>query len=223
MAVESPPVEQSKITPLRMQMSYEDYLTWAGEHQRLTEWVEGEVIVHMPASELHQAVKIFLATLLNLFVNLSRLGRVLDAPFEMRLERSAREPDILFVAEANLTQLTDKRLMGPADLVVEIVSDDSVGRDRDDKFYEYEAARIPEYWIIDPRPNRRRAYFYQLDPQGQYQQIAVGAEGVYRSQQLPGFWLKPAWLWQETLPDPLATFAEIAGPEKVIQAIQTKS
>lgn len=42
-------------------------------------------------------------------------------------------------------------LDGPADLVVGIVSPDSVGRDRGEKFYEYAQGGVPEYWLIDPQ------------------------------------------------------------------------
>jgi Uma2 family endonuclease len=95
-----------------------------------------------------------------------------------------------------------------------------VTRDREDKFYEYEAAGIPEYWIIDPRPNRRRAYFYQRDDHGHYQPVAPDAAGRYHSRVLPGFWLKPEWLWQEKLPDHLLAAAEMMGPDKLIEFIR---
>ena len=37
------------------QMSYEDYLLWSTEDKH-AEWVNGEVIVHMPPTEIHQAL-----------------------------------------------------------------------------------------------------------------------------------------------------------------------
>jgi hypothetical protein len=38
---------------------------------------------------------------------------------------------------------------------------------------------------------------------------------------LPGFWLRPAWLWQEPLPDPLPLFFEMRGlPPDVLQGEQ---
>lgn len=215
--VETPVTEQ-----VRLKMTYDEYLAWAGEGNFLAEWVDGEVIVHMPATQLHQVVKIFLVRLLSAFADLFRLGRVLDAPFEMKLSPTgpAREPDVLFVSTANLSQLTERRLNGPADLVIEIVSDDSVTRDRDDKFFEYEAAGLPEYWIIDPRPQRRRAYFYQLDDRGRYQPVTLDANDAYHSRVLPGFWLKPDWLWQDPLPDPLTALTQVVGADKVIEFIR---
>jgi Uma2 family endonuclease len=93
-------------------------------------------------------------------------------------------------------------LVGPADLAVELISDDSVTRDRRDKFAEYAAAGIPEYWLLDPRPDHHRADFYALGPDRTYEAIPLDAEGRFASRVLPGFWLDPAWLWQDPLPKP---------------------
>ncbi|MER3485893.1 MAG: hypothetical protein C4345_07940, partial [Chloroflexota bacterium] len=71
---------------------------------------------------------------------------------------------------AHLDRLTPERVVGPPDLIIEVVSEDSEHRDRVDKFNEYEAAGVPEYWIVDNRPQRRRAYFYRLGAEGQYWQ-----------------------------------------------------
>lgn len=56
-----------------------------------------------------------------------------------------------FVASEHLDRLKETYLDGPADLVVGIVSPDSVGRDRGEKFYEYAQGGVPEYWLIDPQ------------------------------------------------------------------------
>ncbi len=56
----------------------------------------------------------------------------------------------------------------------------------------YEAAGIPEYWLIDPQ--RERAEFYQLDEQGRYQ-FVLPDEEVYHAAQLPGLAFPVDWLW----------------------------
>ena len=89
-------------------------------------------------------------------------------------------------------------LDGPADLVVEIISPESVGRDRGEKFTAYEAAGIPEYWLIDPI--RQQAEFYQLGNTNRYQFIQVGENGRYHSHILAGLWLQVDWLWLDPLP-----------------------
>ncbi len=196
----------------RLRMSYEEFLAWSGEDTH-AEWVDGEVIVHMPPREEHQRIVRFLTHLLGLFARLFELGRVYFAPFEVRLtpEGPSREPDILFVAREHLDRLTPDRLEGPADLIVEVVSPDSVQRDRDQKFREYEAAGVREYWIVDSRPGRQRADFYRLDEEGRYRLYATEDDERVASEVLPGFWLRPAWLWEEEPPDPLMALAEIRG------------
>ncbi|MEW5986478.1 MAG: Uma2 family endonuclease [Chloroflexota bacterium] len=183
--------------PNRLRMGYEQFLKWTGEDVH-AEWVNGEVIIHMPAKNFHQMTLGFLYELLGLFVQLFDLGRVMIAPFEVKIlpGRASREPDLFFVAKENLHRLDEDRLTGPADLIVEIVSGDSVHRDRHQKFKEYQEAGVREYWIIDPRPGKLRADFYRLDETGQFDLFATEDEERVQSHVLPGFWLKTAWLWQ---------------------------
>jgi Uma2 family endonuclease len=206
----------------KLRMTYEEFLAWAGEDVH-AEWVNGEVIVHMTAKQRHQEVVQFLFALFDLFNQFLRVGRFFTAPYQMKLasDGPGREPDILFVTREREALVKDQGVQGPADLVIEIVSDDSVTRDRVDKFEEYEQYGVREYWIIDPRPRRPRAEFYQLDESGQYQPVPVGKDGVYHSKVLPGFWLRVDWLWADTLPDSLFVFAEIANlPADVVQTLR---
>ena len=204
----------------RLRMSYEEYLVWANEDVH-AEWVNGEVIVQTPPKPRHQRVVGFLHHLLGLFIQLFRLGELLPAPLEMRAipDGSAREPDLLFVAREHLDRITELRLSGPADLVVEVVSDDSVARDRADKFYEYQAAGIQEYWIIDPRPGCERADFYVLDEKGRYSPVPVAPDGRYSSTVLTRFWFLVEWVLLEEPPDVLKALAQVVGPQKVMEAI----
>lgn len=215
--VSKPPTSEDRLT-----MTYEEYVDWA-DGSMIAEWVDGEVIVNMPPTTIHQQMLAFLLSVIRNFVEFYRQGEVIAAPFEMRAVEggSAREPDILFVATENRHCLTDRCLRGPADLIVELISDDSVTRDRTDKFYEYQEAGVREYWIIDPRPGKKRADFWVLNEAGEYHPRAVDNRGIYRSSTIPGFWIDVNWLWQEELPDPIFTFAEIAGlPQSVVEALR---
>ncbi len=209
-------MSQQTITPpeaaeRRLKMTYDEFLARADEDVH-AEWVDGEVTVFVPPSIRHQRLVSLLHYLLGLYTDLRNLGEVLVAPVEMRLEPqgSSRVPDLLFVAKANASRLSAARLDGPADLVVELVSDSSVARDRADKFYEYQEAGIGEYWVIDPRPGKERVDLYALTPEGRYQAILPDAEGRYHSVALPGFWMRAEWLWQDPLPKPLVLLQEIA-------------
>lgn len=201
-------------------MTYEEFLTTLDESVH-AEWVDGEAIIFMPPIPRHQDVVHFVATLLRMFAEWRNLGSVLIAPLEMKLQPhgNVREPDILFVANEHLDRISDKRLEGPADLVIEVISTESVKRDRDDKFYEYQDAGIREYWVLDARPNRVRADFYILDSHGRYRAMPVNEDDIYYSTLLPGFWFDVSWLFQDQLPNILPTFAQIIGHEQLIAAL----
>jgi Uma2 family endonuclease len=187
-------------------LTYEEFLDWADE-DTLAEWVDGSVVMASPASAHHQELAIFLTTVLATYASIHDLGTVLTGPFQMKLARSGREPDVLVVLKEHLDRLHTTLLKGPADLVVEIVSEESVGRDRGAKFEEYREAGIPEYWLLDPRLDQ--AEFYWLDERGRYQLAPISADGVYRSRVLPAFWWRVDWLWQRPLPDPTRVLLEV--------------
>ena len=117
------------------------------------------------------------------------------------------EPDLIFVANQHFDRVKNTYFDGPTDLVIEITSPESLARDRGDKFVEYEAAGIPEYWLIDP--DRNGPEFYQLGTDGRYRPATIGPDGIYVSPALGGFRLQPAWLWADPLPDPVDALRSI--------------
>lgn len=193
-------------------LTYEEFLEWADE-DTYAEWVDGAVVMASPASERHQDIVRFLIALLSDYVEFRQLGKVYPAPFQMKLEHSGREPDLLYVASEHLDRIKKTYLDGAADLVIEVISPESIGRDRGDKFLEYQRAGIPEYWLIDP--DDERAEFYQLDQHGAYRIVELGAHGIYRSNVLSGFWLRPSWLWEEPLPRKDRALIEIGGQDYI--------
>jgi len=208
MAITSSKLNSLKNTKPEGKVSYEDFLAWCDEDTR-AEWVDGEVIMVTPASERHQDIVRFLVSLLSLYTESKNLGRVLPAPFQMKLGKDlpGREPDLFFVASSHLDRLRDTYLDGPADMVIEIISKDSISRDRGEKFVEYEAAGVSEYWLIDPV--RQQAEFYRIGADNCYHPILLDAEGIYRSEAVQGFWLRVSWLWQEPLPRVLDVCREL--------------
>jgi Uma2 family endonuclease len=195
----------------RVTMSYEEYLAISDE-DLFAEWANGEIIVFGPASDRHQELLGWLLQVGGLFVDLFDSGVMLMAPFEMRARSNgpARIPDILFVAREHRERLSEMRLDGPADLIVEVVSPESLRRDRVEKLSEYAEAGVPEYWLIDSRPSPAPPVLYRLSDTGVYAPIEPDADGRIHSTVLPGFWLDPAWLAQEPLPLPLAVMRQVA-------------
>ena len=202
------PVDPARPTKLDLpKMTYEQFLDWDFENPHV-EWVNGEVVAMAPVSNDHQDVRSFLLTLIRLFIEDAELGRLLDDPFQMKTgaDLPGRAPDIQFIAKRNLGRLKKNHLQGPADLVIEIISPGSRGTDRGDKFYEYEKGGVKEYWLIDPE--RKRAEFYRLGRDKQYQLIEAGDDGVFHSLVLKGLWLRVEWLWQRPLPKVMKVLKE---------------
>ena len=172
-------------------MTYEEYLDadWLPER---TEWVDGEVIESMTVSESHARLVGWLHTLLFMFVDRGRRGRLFLDPFNMKVspQLPGRAPDILFLRNENLSRVRPNHLEGPADLVVEVISPGTEATDRGDKYYEYEAGGVREYWLLDPA--RETAEFFLRDAQGYFRPAAL-VDGVSRSRELEGFWLRPEW------------------------------
>ncbi len=189
-------------------MTYEEFLGWCDEDTR-AEWVDGEVQMVSPVSNEHADLAGFLETILRFFVEARGSGIIRGGAFQMRLRdiRRGREPDLIFIAKEHLDRLTSTYLDGPADIAIEIVSPESIARDRGDKFVEYEAAEVHEYWLIDPQ--RGQAEFYALGSDRRYRPVLTGGDGIFRSQVLEGFWLRVEWLWQQPLPRVAAVLKEL--------------
>lgn len=194
----------------RVPMSYEEYLALP-DTPVIVEWKEGEGLFHMPPSQSHQTIVLFLGYLLQSYVSLLEMGTVILAPFEVRLGQDgpSREPDIAFIADSAGLRFTEQRVVGAPDLLVEIVSPSSATLDRVTKFREYEAAGVREYWIIDPRPHQQQADFYVRDADGHFVPAPVDDDGVYASHVLPGFRLRVGALWATPRPNPQLVLAEI--------------
>jgi Uma2 family endonuclease len=176
---------------------YEEYLT--GKYGRHTEWVNEVVIAMSPVNEVHDGLTLFLIVLLDFYIHLTGGGRVLHEPMVMKAapHLPGREPDIQVLLPDRLEYLQATQVAGPANLVVEVVSPESVGRDRGAKFREYEEGGVQEYWILDPE--RKEPLFYVLGDDGLFHS-RLPENGVYTSHVLPKLKLRVELLWQETLP-----------------------
>jgi Uma2 family endonuclease len=113
------------------------------------------------------------------------LGKVVISPMDMVLtQRNVPQPDVLFIAEDRLSIIKD-RVRGPADLVVEVISEGSRHKDRIEKRDLYEQHGIKEYWIIDP--DAQTVEVFSLE-HGQYRLLGRWRPGeTARSRLLDGF------------------------------------
>lgn len=196
---------QTEKTLPNQTMSFEEYMAWGDEDVR-SELVNGKVLIMSPISRTHQEIANFLTAILKIYTEEKDIGHILTAPFAMRIgDKTVREPDLLFVSKTHQDRLTNTYLNGPADIVIEIISPESIGRDRGDKFVEYENAGIPEYWLIDPI--RQQVEFYRLT--GAHYQLITPAQGIYKTPLLPNFFIQINWLWQDPLPPVLHVLKQL--------------
>ncbi len=185
-------------TVIAENVTFENFLKFFAEQH--TEWLMGKVISVVTNNTRHNAILGLLYNLFSLFLGNKTPGRVLLAGVPMKIAdtKPAREPDLLIVLNKSVHRIKETFLDGPADVVVEIVSPESTNRDRGIKLLEYETARIPEYWLIDPL--RTEANVYALGADGHYHPRPRDAEGRLTSQILPGFALHPDVLWRDEPP-----------------------
>ena len=187
---------------LAQDVSYEDYLS--GTYGRHVEWIYGTVIAMSPVSLKHVHLVAFLRTLFQAYLESTSGGQVLGDPFVMRVapDLPGRQPDIQVVLPDRLSSLQENQMAGPANLVVEVVSPQSVQRDRGEKFQEYERGGVLEYWILDPI--RQEALFY-VRGEDELFHSRTTETGLYSSVVLDKLQLPVEILWQDTLPQPRET------------------
>lgn len=177
-------------------MTEEEFVAWSGDFW--AEWVDGEVVMMMAVNREHAFLHSFLFTLVTMFVQQKDLGSAFSEPFQIRLgrERRRRSPDVFFVSKERANIIHKREVEGAPDLAIEIVSPDSESRDWREKYLEYEAAGMREYWIVDPASQKIEAY--ELS-QGHFAAITE-VTGKIASTVLPGFYIRPAWIKQGKLP-----------------------
>jgi Uma2 family endonuclease len=133
-------------------------------------FIDGEVFVDMSKEEIttHAILKTEIGRALAQICIDQPIGMVLidGARVANKAANVSNVPDIVFVSfdsvESGRVTLTpakqdsDRRVevVGSPDVVVEIVSDSSVGKDTQRLRSAYHAADIPEYWLIDARGDR---------------------------------------------------------------------
>lgn len=75
---------------------------------------------------------------------------ILYAPIDVILsEKETRQPDILMIHRSREHIIEEHAIVGPPDLVIEIISPSTAKQDRTEKLESYARFGVPEYWIVD--------------------------------------------------------------------------
>jgi Uma2 family endonuclease len=135
----------------RVRLTYRDILALPDDLLR-HELIDGEHIVSPAPGTKHQRALLKLAVALETFLVAHPLGTVFIAPYDVLLSpHDMVEPDLVYISnERARRQLDEKRLNGPPDLAIEVLSPSTRRRDETKKLQLYERFGVPEYWLVDP-------------------------------------------------------------------------
>lgn len=126
------------------------------------EFIDGEVVLHSPARNIHLDVTKWILKLMDTYVGIHRLGEVKSEKCLVVFPRNDYEPDIVYFGpnKAHAFQTNTMKFPIP-DLVVEVLSDSTEERDRGVKFDDFEAHGVQEYWIVDAEAKIVEQYLRQ--------------------------------------------------------------
>lgn len=98
----------------------------------------------------HQAISRHIQFQLYQQIELPQLGQVINAPIDLQLsDVDVVQPDLVVVLAENRI-ITQTRIRGLPDLIIEILSPSNPRHDTELKKQLYEQFAVPEYWIVDP-------------------------------------------------------------------------
>lgn len=114
--------------------------------------VHGGVLLDMSPSPsyAHNRISRRLERALSRVVEAAGLGEVMHAPMDVELAPDEVVQPDLFVLLKNTQARVERHVVGPPDLVIEIVSPSSFHRDTVEKRDLYARFGVQEYWLVDP-------------------------------------------------------------------------
>jgi Uma2 family endonuclease len=120
------------------------------EDGKKREIIEGKLFVAAAPSTRHQRLIIELVLLIGNFLRQHRLGTLFAAPTEVKFdELDAVEPDIFVVLKNSRAEITEKRVVGAPDWIIEVLSPSNSEYDLNIKRKLYRNHGVL-YWVINP-------------------------------------------------------------------------
>jgi Uma2 family endonuclease len=166
-----------------IRLTYEDYALFP-DNGMIHELIDGEHLMSPAPETYHQKVSRRIQVQLYRQIEEAGNGEVIDAPVDVQLSwHDVVQPDLIVILKARLQIISPQKVLGPPDLVVEILSESSRSTDKTLKLALYEKAGVPEYWTVDPREHTVAKYHLEdgsyLPPQTCTDSIAFdGLAGV---------------------------------------------
>ena len=142
-----------------VKLTYDDFVLFPDDGKR-HELIDGEHYVTPSPNRKHQKVLGNLHLLVGSWLEQHPIGQVYFAPFDVIFTMfDVVEPDLLYMSNERAARvLTDANVKGAPELVVEIGSEGTRGRDETIKRRLYERSSVSEYWVVDPEIDVIRVY-----------------------------------------------------------------
>jgi Uma2 family endonuclease len=138
-------------------LTYEDWLA-LGEHNAKHELIGGELIVPPTPSVRHQRIVTEIGLRLLGYAR-AHGGEAFLLPLDSKLsDTDVVQPDAMYLRPESLERLTDRGLLGPPDLAVEVLSPWTRQVELTRKRRLYEQHGVLEYWVVDPEAERIDVY-----------------------------------------------------------------
>jgi Uma2 family endonuclease len=114
------------------------------------EFINGEIIVDSPNKIRHLEVRDNLHELVRTFVRVRNLGFVAGEKALCVFPRNDYMPDVCYFRPEKAAQLRPDQMKLPIpDFIAEVLSETTTRKDRGQKFRDYQAHGVQEYWLID--------------------------------------------------------------------------
>lgn len=187
-------------------VSEELFDVWTDEDTK-ADLIDGEMVVHSPASLQHEDVVSFLGGLMSFYADARALGKVIASGNGVVHLASGRKfaPDIFFIRQTRVPTPLPREFEGAPDLVVEVLSPSTRTIDLQVKRPAYRDAGVAELWFVD---REQRQVLIDRKHNDGYREDTV-TDGRVTSEALPEYWINAAWLWAEPLPNRLDCLHEI--------------
>ena len=145
----------------KTKLTYEDYALLPDDG-KIHEIIEGEHYMTPAPETYHQTISRRIQFQLYTQIEEKGLGYVFDAPTDVQLsEIDIVQPDLLVIVEERKSIISPSRIIGPPDLVIEILSKSGQDKDRRLKLDLYQKAAVPEYWLVDPQSQTVHQYLLE--------------------------------------------------------------
>jgi Uma2 family endonuclease len=145
----------------------------------LCQVIENTIYMSPAPSYEHQDIVAEICTQIRNFIKSSSLGTCISSPVDVFLDsKNAVQPDIVFIAQKNLSIIKEGKVKGAPDIIVEVLSTGTQIYDLGKKKTAYEKNGVKEYFAVDVKTKEVRTFYlknkkYVAQPTAQAKLVSV--------------------------------------------------